>query len=65
MNAPNDYRKQRVRMEAPTANEIEALKKELQELTMENQKLQEELMAREEVMQSLFSFIEANNATKP
>ena len=52
-------------MEAPTADEIEALKKELQELTMENQKLQEELMAREEVMQSLFSFIEANNTTKP
>lgn len=64
VNTPNEYRKQRVRLETPTANELEALKKEVKELTEENQKLQEELLAREEVMQSLFSFIEANNTPK-
>lgn len=61
VNDSNAYRKPRVRMETPPVTEIEALKKEVQQLTQENVKLQQELMAREELMQSLFSFIESNN----
>jgi hypothetical protein len=60
VNHPNQYRKQLVRLEIPTASEIEALKKEVQELTLENKKLQDELIAREELMQNLFSFIADN-----
>ncbi len=60
VNQANQYRKQLVRREIPAASEIEALKKEVQELTIENRKLQEELVAREELMQNLFSFIADN-----
>jgi hypothetical protein len=40
---------------------LEALKQEVKELEERNKKLQEELVAREEIMSNLFNFIESNN----
>lgn len=40
-----------------TPAELEALKRNMEELAEQNAKLQRELEAREEVMQSLFSYL--------
>ncbi|MCC6599042.1 MAG: hypothetical protein IT223_00035 [Crocinitomicaceae bacterium] len=39
---------------------VEKMQREIQELEQKNRKLEEELAAREEIMMSLFSFIEGN-----
>lgn len=61
MDNPNQYRKQNVRREYNNLNELNALKQEVSELEAKNKKLQDELSAREELMNNLFSFIESNN----
>lgn len=60
MNSHNEYRKQLVRLESPTADQITALKQEVEILLQENQKLQKELQEREELMSSMFTFLESN-----
>lgn len=62
MENPNQYRKQVVRREFNSYSELQALKQEVKELEARNKKLQEELVAREEIMSNLFNFIESNNA---
>jgi hypothetical protein len=44
--------------------ELEALKKDMEALAEQNAKLQRELEAREEVMQSLFSYFTTKSAEK-
>lgn len=60
VNSSNEYRKQMIRMEAPSLDQINALKKEVESLTEENEKLQRELLEREELMSTMFSFLESN-----
>ncbi len=60
MNSHNEYRKQLVRLESPTTDQITALKQEVETLLEENQKLQKELQEREELMSSMFTFLESN-----
>lgn len=47
-----------------TPQEVEALKKDNEALAEQNAKLQRELEAREEVMQSLFSYFTTNKEDK-
>ncbi|MFY8136789.1 MAG: hypothetical protein ACOVMR_01710 [Flavobacteriales bacterium] len=61
MENPNQYRKQATRLDSNSLSELEALKQEVKELEERNKKLQEELVAREEIMSNLFNFIESNN----
>lgn len=63
MDNSNLYRKQIVRRELDSPKRIEDLLLEVETLSEQNKKLREELEVREELMQSLFSYIEAN-ATK-
>jgi hypothetical protein len=63
VDSSNLYRKQIVRREVDSPQRIEALLLEVESLSEQNKKLREELEVREELMQSLFSYIEAN-ATK-
>ena len=47
-------------MNAKEAPSVEKMKQEIEFLAERNKKLEEELVAREELMLSLFSFIESN-----
>ncbi|MFZ4786091.1 MAG: hypothetical protein ACOYLH_11485 [Flavobacteriales bacterium] len=64
MDNSNLYRKQIVRRELDSPKIIEDLLLEVETLSEQNKKLREELEVREELMQSLFSYIEANTTKK-
>jgi chromosome segregation ATPase len=62
MNQSNSYRKPTERALSPKEQQMETLRLQVAELEAQNQKLERELVEREEAMQSLFSFFQDRGA---
>lgn len=61
MEETNAYRKQAIRNRSIEETQLEEMRNQLAVLEARNKKLERELMEREEIMQSMFSFIQDKN----
>jgi len=61
MEETNAYRKQALRKPTTEELQLQEMRDQLAALEARNKKLERELMEREEIMQSMFSFIQDKN----